>query len=138
MPWILHSAYISRDEVRYSMLNDGDEYFSKEKAVFNEFIHRINKAIDNPEITSIVVDATHLNWASRNKTLSKLHLNDVDVIPVVFNTPLDICLNRNDTREGRANVPHSALIKMYNSRTDPSTDPFEYCYILNPYKMEVS
>ena len=29
--------YISRDEIRFSMLNDGEEYFSKEKAYFFKY-----------------------------------------------------------------------------------------------------
>lgn len=29
--------YVSRDEVRFSLLQDGDEYFSKEKEVLKEF-----------------------------------------------------------------------------------------------------
>lgn len=124
------TAYVSRDEVRYSMITDNDEYFSKENAVFAEFVRRINAAIDDPEITSIIVDATHLNWASRNKILRKLHLSNVDVIPVVFNLPLKVCLERNEQREGRAKVPTNVICRMYSQYTDPSTDPFEYSDII--------
>ena len=31
-------VYVSRDAIRYGMLNDSDEYFSHEKEVFNEMI----------------------------------------------------------------------------------------------------
>lgn len=137
MPYISHAAYISRDEVRFSMITDEDEYFSKENAVFTEFIRRINTAIDDPEITSIVVDATHLNWASRHKTLRNLHLSNVDVIPIVFNLPLEVCLERNKQREGRARVPDSVIRRMFHQRTDPSTDPFEYAEIVEPYNENV-
>lgn len=133
MPYIQRAAYISRDEVRFSMITDEDEYFSKENAVFAEFIRRINAAIDDPEITSIVVDATHLNWASRHKTLRNLHLSNVDVIPIVFNLPLRVCLSRNEQREGRARVPDSVIRRMFHQRTDPSSDPFEYANIVESY-----
>ena len=34
---------ISRDEIRFSMVSEGEEYFSKEDEVFKEFINRIKK-----------------------------------------------------------------------------------------------
>lgn len=37
--------YISRDEIRYSMISDKDEYFSKEKEVFNEYVKQIDEAL---------------------------------------------------------------------------------------------
>ena len=80
-----------------------------------------------------MVDATHLNWASRHKTLRNLHLSNVDVIPVVFNLPLRVCLSRNEQREGRARVPDSVIRRMFHQRTDPSSDPFEYANIVEPY-----
>ena len=41
---------ISRDKIRFSLLKDTDEYFSKEKEVYNEFIKQINAAIaDNKD-----------------------------------------------------------------------------------------
>ena len=33
--------YVSRDEVRFSLLKDGDEYFSREDEVFDLFISKI-------------------------------------------------------------------------------------------------
>lgn len=40
-----NDLYISRDEIRYSMISDEDEYFSKEKEVFNEYIKQIDEAL---------------------------------------------------------------------------------------------
>lgn len=134
MPYIPNTAYISRDEVRFSMLTDSDEYFAKEDAVFAEFITRINTAIANEKIHNIIVDATHLNWASRNKTLRNLHLKDCQVVAVVFNTPLEMCLNRNEKREGRAKVPRGVIRRMFYQRTNPDTDPFEWDDIIEPNK----
>lgn len=126
MPYILNTAYISRDEVRFSMLSDTDDYFAKEDAVFTEFIKRINNAIADSNIYNIIVDATHLNWASRNKTLRNLHLENCKVIAVVFNTPLNVCLDRNEKREGRAKVPRGVIRRMFYQQTDPHNDPFTY------------
>ena len=44
---------------------------------------------------NVFADATHLNFASRNKTISRINV-PVDEINIVFlNTPLDICIRRN-------------------------------------------
>ena len=47
------TAWISRDKVRFSMVSEDEEYFSKEKEVFNTFIKEIKKAIKNDLIENI-------------------------------------------------------------------------------------
>ena len=49
--WVRHhmtdaDAYISRDQIRFSMLKEGEEYFSHENEVFEEFIAQIQNAIN--------------------------------------------------------------------------------------------
>ena len=51
---------ISRDVVRFSLVKENEEYFSKENLVFNTFIEQINEAIDN-NVSTIYVDATHIS-----------------------------------------------------------------------------
>ena len=64
------SLVISRDKIRFGLLKDTDEYFSKEKEVYNEFIKQINAAIaDNKDF---YVDQTSLNAAARNKLFNQL------------------------------------------------------------------
>ena len=55
---------ISRDVIRYSLLQEGDEYFSKENEVYRIFVDEIRKSIDENENT--YVDATNLNKFARN------------------------------------------------------------------------
>lgn len=63
---------------------------------------------------NVFADATHLNFASRNKTISRINVQ-VDEINVVFlNTPLDICIERNAKREGRKFVPETVIKDMFN------------------------
>ena len=63
---------------------------------------------------NVFADATHLNFASRNKTISRINIQ-VDEINVVFlNTPLDICIERNAKREGRKFVPETVIKDMFN------------------------
>ena len=125
------SYYISRDEIRYEMVEPGESYFKKETAVFNEFIKRIQIIIDSKVEANIIVDATHLNTASRMKLLRHLNLNsNIKVIPVWMKTSERTCLARNKTRTGRECVPEDALHRMFMSRSHPSKDPYKYAGIL--------
>ena len=120
-------AYVSRDEIRFSMLEEDDDYFKHEKKVFKEFIRRIQEAIDNG-VDEVYADATHLNTASRMKTLNNLSLNEnVKVIPIYFDTPLRLCIERNAQRSGRALVPEDVIRKQFASKTSPiDSDNYEY------------
>lgn len=129
-----HIVYISRDEVRYSMINEKDAYFSKEDDVFAEFVRRIKYHI-SIGADAVIADATHLNWNSRRKLLNALNLlnetnNNLAIIPVVLKPNINIVLERNNTREGRANVPDDVVRRMWNNQTSPKTDPFKYTAIM--------
>ena len=126
-------AYISRDEIRYSLVSEREPYFSKEDEVFNTFIKRINEALERSCFDNIVVDATHLNTASRMKVLNRLNLDGVKVVAMDMNTPLEVCIERNNTRSGRECVPESVIRKMYKSRTNPLSDPFKYEEVLEVF-----
>lgn len=113
-------VYISRDEIRFSLISEDDEYFSKENEVFNTFINQINDNLNKGK--NVFADATHLNPASRNKTITKINAK-VDEINVVFlNTPLSVCLERNALREGRKFVPETVIKNMYNSIKIPEKE----------------
>ena len=114
---------VSRDQVRFAMLEDGDDYFANEKQVYKEFIHwaqdKINDSCDGP----VIIDATHLNQNSREKLIKSLDLTNVSEIHYfIFNIPFKICWERNCQRTGRAFVPKSAIRRMCLSMTDPMSD----------------
>lgn len=111
---------ISRDKIRFGMLNDNDEYFSKEKEVYNEFIKQIDAAIAAD--ATFYVDQTSLNAAARNKLFSRLKKRPDKVIGIYFTTSLDTILQRNAQRTGRALVPEDAVINMFNSLTKPTLE----------------
>lgn len=95
------------------MLDENDEYFAKEKEVFKEFCRQIDEAFEVYD--TVIADATHLNFASRNKTLRNIKTK-LDEINVVFiNTSLEIAIERNAKRTGRKLVPEQTIRNMYNS-----------------------
>ena len=114
-------VWCSRDNVRFAMLNDSEAYFSHENDVFNEWIAQIRAALADPQVENIYVDATHLNDRSRNKTLNKLPKDNIDkIINVVFATPVEVCLERNAQRTGRARVPDEVILNMAKSFKAPT------------------
>lgn len=116
----LKGNHISRDKIRFSLLEDGESYFGKEDLVFDEYVKQIQESLDAGQRT--YADATHLNEKSRNKLLDRLNLENVDIYMVVFDTTLNECLERNSKREGRERVPETALKRMYLSKTNPRGD----------------
>lgn len=115
--------YISRDEIRFTFINENDEYFSKEDKVFKEFIKEINFALSIGK--EIVADATHLNPKSRMKLLSNLNIDKekTEVHAVVMQTPLKTCIKHNENRRGtKSYVPKSVIKRMYYCFTQPTTE----------------
>lgn len=111
--------YVSRDEIRFSLLKEGEDYFAHEDRVFHEFTHSINKWLEAGY--DVIADATHLNPSSRHKTMFKiLHADDVNVIYVA--TSIGEALRRNELREGRAKVPESVILNMSASLVVPTID----------------
>ena len=108
--------YISRDEIRFSLISEHEQYFSKEKQVFKTFVNKINQAVNSGY--DVIADATHLNQASRSKLFNNLRIDKskTKVIGIVMRTPLDECIRRNNLRAGtRACVPEYELFNMYNA-----------------------
>lgn len=122
------SLHVSRDIIRFALVDESDAYFSKEDDVFNEFIREIAAAIRHPRVRNIYVDATHLNEKSRNKVLDRLpSLGEVNVIPVNFLVDINTILKRNNMREGRSRVPEDAVLRMQRS-FQPATTSEKYSY----------
>lgn len=128
------SAVISRDKIRFSMVNVEDEYFSKETEVYNLFCKQIAEALDSGYV-NVFADATHLTRAARTKLLNKvfptplgLEHTDVDIIPVVICPSLETTLAQNAQREGRERVPEAAIRNMYRSFQEPELKEGKYTY----------
>lgn len=132
----LSVEYVSRDEIRFSMLGDSDDYFSKEKEVYKEFCNQIQKAIDN-KVNFIIADATHITRKSREKLLDSLDLTGVDISCISFEPTLKWCLDRNEERTGRAYVPREVIKRMYKQFEPPQKDEnYEYLSIFTINDLE--
>jgi predicted kinase len=127
------AEWISRDNVRFSIIKDDEDYFAHEDEVFDTFIAYINQTLDNPDIDTIYIDATHLNKRSRHKTLSRVRKQNIcELNCVCFTAPLETCIVRNHLREGRAKVPQSAIENMFKACAAPTADEgFDHVYTVD-------
>lgn len=129
-----YDYYISRDEVRFSIIKDDEEYFSHETVVFNKFVEKIAAALLWRGDGNVIADATHLNWGSRRKLLNALKacypIETLNIIPVVIEAKLDDIFERNKLRDGRAQVPEETIRRMYKNISDPVKDPYKYTAIM--------
>ena len=114
---------ISRDEIRFALVAEDEDYFSKEKEVYKEFIRQIKEGI-NEHYDTIFVDATHFNRGSRTKLLRSLgsSLKGVEVNAVVIRPSLEITLAQNAQRTGRKFVPENIIKDYYNKFEIPSEE----------------
>lgn len=117
-------AYVSRDEIRYSILKEGEDYFSHEKEVFKRFVSSI---IHYLPYDDVIADATHLNEFSRRKLTQAIDMytTDYKIVYVVFNINADTCIARNANRTGRANVPENIIRNMCRDFRAPTKDEDE-------------
>ena len=128
-----YTKVVSRDDIRFMIVNEDEEYFSREKQVFKKFIEELKDGLENYD--NVIADATHLNLASRTKLLRNLtsSLKDANVYAIVIDTPVKTCLKQNATRRGRRFVPEDQIIAMGKRLTIPTFEEgFDKIFIYNP------
>lgn len=114
---------VSRDDVRFSILQPGEKYFSHEQQVYKEFIKQIQALLDDDTVEGVCADATHLTKKSRQKLFNALDLSKVNNITIVWhNTPIDIAIERNERRTGMRQVPAEVIRKMAEYMEPPTKD----------------
>ena len=124
--YLKDAVYVSRDIIRFAILRDGEDYFSKEDQVYREYIWKIYNTLQN-EKKDVIADATHLNHYSRAKLFDALplDLSTIDIIGLFFRTSLPTCLARNETRKGnKTYVPENQLRRMFFKIEHPTFNEY--------------
>ena len=138
---VTKEVIVSRDAIRFSKLNDKDEYFANENEVWKEYITTLKFFLTDDDYETVIADATHLNARAREKVLRPLEeilkTGNIDVYVLFVNVSLETALERNAQRKGRALVPESAIRNMYCSLQAPSEkEGYDYWgYIDSPVNM---
>lgn len=127
------SAHISRDRIRFSMVDKDEYYFSREDEVYTKFVDTICEALSSSWVDEVYADATHLSKKSRERLIRKIDRNsciDFDLIAVVVKPSISQCLEQNAQRTGREYVPESVITKMYTTFQHPYDDDLYYEMII--------
>lgn len=114
----LCGRYISRDDIRFYLLKDGEDYFAHEDEVLELFYKRINESLEEGHDT--FADATHLTAAARKKFLANISAKYDKLQIIAFDIPLYVALERNESREGRAFVPRGVIRRMWSQYELPT------------------
>lgn len=114
--------YVSRDEIRFSLVKENEDYFSKEKEVFDRFSQTLAAELMNG--FDVIADATHINKASRNKLIKAIDkfFTEYQIVYVIFQTDLKTCIEQNNKRTGHMRVPEEVIKKMFKNFQLPNLD----------------
>ena len=118
----INTVWIARDKIRFKIVKEDEEYFSHESEVFQKFVDNIVFSLKDG--LNVIADATHINMSSRRKLIYAIDkkFNNYKIIYVIFDISFDICLARNNAREGRACVPEQVMKNMYKDFRIPRDD----------------
>lgn len=109
--------YVSRDDIRYTMVSDQEHYFDRENEVYREFCNQISRWLQQGDY--VIADATHLTKNSRKKLLNNI-IKPAQIRCIFVNTPFNICMERNSKRKGITRVPDKQMYRMKNTLQIPS------------------
>lgn len=114
-------VHISRDDIRFSLVKEDEDYFSREKEVYKAFVKAI---VDNLKAgRDVCADATHVTRASRKKLIKAVGKEYTQLGAIWVHTPLVLAIERNELRKGtRAYVPPLVIDSMAKSFEEPSKD----------------
>lgn len=126
-----NAVVVSRDSIRFSLLREGEDYFAHEKEVTECFYKMIYEFLASGQYDYVIADATHNTPRARADALKEIgaHLIEgVEIIPVYFNVPVEVCKFRNSLREGRARVPDEVIERMARQRIKPQKRSERFWY----------
>lgn len=111
-------VHVSRDEIRFSLIKEGEEYFSHENEVYQIFWNTINEKLKLG--FNVFADQTNLTPKARKYLIN--HIEGYDKLKIVWvDVPIEVALSRNENRKGTlAYVPPKVIRNMRTSFIPPS------------------
>lgn len=111
---------VASDEVRVAVAGAPQD-FSKEDLVWKTFLDEINHYAETYKDCYVIADSTNLLNQYRSFYYHNTPAFDKHVL-VVFNIPLQICLDQNKMRKTSRIVPEHAMKMMYEQFEKPSDE----------------
>jgi predicted kinase len=133
--WIKDNAaagdiVVSRDQIRFAMVAEDEEYFSKENEVFEVFAKTIREYLNAG--CCVWADATHLTPKSRLKFLNAVTagMTELPHLEIVYIAKdLETCLEQNENRRNtRAFVPCGVVRRMWECIEEPCFKEGKFYY----------
>ena len=88
-------VHISRDKIRFSLIKEGEEYFSHENEVYQIFWNTINEKLKLG--FNVFADQTNLTPKARKYLID--HIEGYDKLKIVWvDVPIEVALSRNENR----------------------------------------
>lgn len=117
----INCTVVSRDKIRFSLLQEGEPYFSHEEDVCKNFWNQINEGLAANK--NVYVDQTSLNPESRSYLLKHITSHYDELIIIWFNISMQTCLERNENRrDTKAFVPRGVIRRMSYQLVPPYLD----------------
>lgn len=118
---------VSRDEIRFRYLKDGEPYFAHEDEVYIEFCKEINEYLKQGY--DVIADQTNITIKSRAKLINKITAC-AELNCLYFTGAVALALEHNEHRYGCAYVPKEIIQNMYNHFEPPTYDEgFDKIYV---------
>lgn len=111
---------VSRDDIRFEMIKEGDDYFAYEDKVIETFLFNIRFHLQHGQ--TVYADATHLNKKARAKVINKVKEFANEIECVWIHPKLETAIERNARREGLARVPNGVIRRMWYQMDIPEVD----------------
>ncbi len=114
---VVHSSDSIRDSIKWKSYgyqkNDHKDIF---------LIMQLRAIADLQKGKTVVYDATNIGSRHRKNLLHQLRIMvpELSLEAVLFDIPLDTCLERNAQREGKAKVPEDVVFRMHRHLVKPS------------------
>lgn len=127
---------ISRDKIRFSLLQDEDPYFKYESIVENMFYTGITNALKLGY--DVFADQSSISPQARKKLINRV-AGYTEINIVYVDTPIEECIRRDSKREGRAHVGEAVIRDMAKKFTKPNfNEGFNKIYQYNTMLNQLS
>lgn len=125
-----NAIVVSRDAIRFSLLEEGEDYFSHENEVTEKYYEELRNLLKSNKYEYVIADATHNTGRARTNMLREVMPSGgaSEIIPVYFNIPMEVCKERNNLRKGLAKVPEDVIERMCHQRSKPKLRGEGYWY----------
>lgn len=118
-----HDEVVSRDAVRFSLVKEDEDYFSREPEVYREFVGTIANLLRAN--FNVYADATHFTKKARKRLIQQIKDAGIEprkIVAIEMDTPLIMCLFNNAKRTGRERVPDDVIQDMAIKYEAPTLD----------------